>query len=273
MKTIIVPTDFSSTSVNAAYYAVDLARRVDADVMLLHVVPLPITVSEVPMPPDTYVFSIEEANRSLKELREKLEIYCNYKLCISYKASTGSFLGEIEGINRQRNIFALIMSSSRAGATEAFFLGSFCLAAAKHLNHPLVIIPPGCSFKGIHKIGLACDMRNVSETVPFQNIKRIFDHFDAKLEVLYVSKQTEKMYPQVLAETKDVQNSLAALHPEIRITTNEDIGEGLQGFVQKSDIDLLILVPKERSFVESLFHRSLTKQMVLHPKMPIMILH
>ncbi|MFA6059165.1 MAG: universal stress protein [Taibaiella sp.] len=272
MKNIIVPTDFSTTSVNAAYYAVEIARHIQANIVLLHVLQLPITVSEVPLPPDSYEVSMAEANQSLKELKEKLEKYSNDKVCIICKVTTGGFMGEIESLNHKQNTFAMIMGTSGAGASEAFFLGSFSLTAAKHLNHPLFVIPPGYHFNGIHKIGLACDMRNVSDTVPFPGIKDIFDHFDAKLEVLYVSKPSEKMYPQVLAETKFIQNDLARLHPEIRISTNEDIKEGLEDFVKKSGIDVLILVPKERNFVESIFHRSVSKKMVLDPEVPVMIL-
>lgn len=204
MKNIIVPTDFSATSINAAYYATEIAMHIQADIVLLHVVPLPVTVSEVPLPPDSYQLSLEEANQSLKELKEKLEKHCNDKLHIICKATiTQSFLGEIENLNHKKDIFAMIMGTSGAGATESFFLGSFSLTAARHLNRPVFVVPPGCRFKGIHKIGLACDMRNVSDTIPFPGIKDICSRFDAKLEVLYVSKPGEKMYPQVLAETKD----------------------------------------------------------------------
>lgn len=273
MKSIIVPTDFSATSVNAAYYAVEIAKQIQANIVLLHVLSLPITVSEVPLPPDSYELSLAEANQSLNELKEKLERQSNDKFHIICRVTTGSFVGEIESFNSKRNTFAMIMGTSGAGAAGAFFLGSFSLTAAKHFNHPLFVVPPGYHFKGIHKIGLACDMRNVSDTVPFPAIKDIFDHFDAKLEVLYVSKSNEKMYPQVLAETKFIQNNLAKLHPEIRITTNDDIKEGLEDFVQKSGIDVLILVPKEHNFVESIFHKSVSKKMVLHPEVPVMILH
>lgn len=273
MKHIVVPTDFSNASVNAAYYAVEIALCVHAEITLLHVLSLPITVSEVPLPPDSYEISIEEANQSLKALKEQLEARSNNKLYITCKVTTTSFMGEIESFNRKSNIFAVIMGSSGAGATQAFFLGSFSLTAAKHLDCPLIVVPPGYSYKTIEKVGLACDMQNVSDTVPFFCIKDILGHFNAKLEVLYVSKPDEKMYPQVLTETKFMQDNLAGLHPEIRITANEDIKGGLEDFIQKSGIDLLILVHKERNFVEGIFHKSITKKMVLHPEVPVMILH
>jgi len=273
MRHIIVPTDFSATSVNAAFYAAEIARSVQAELLLLHAVVLPVTVSEVPLPPDSYEISIAEANHSLAELKAKLEATPGQRLSVTCKATTNSFLGEIETFNNKKEIFAMIMGTSGAGATEAFFLGSFSLTAAKHLHHPLIVVPPGYSFGGIRKIGLACDMHNVTETVPVAAIKAFFDHFDARLELLYVSKPGERMYPEVLTESKFMQNSLAGLHPQVRIGTNDDTKEGLEEFVHKSGLDLLILLPKERNFVDRIFHKSITKKMVLHPEVPIMILH
>ena len=48
MKTIIVATDFSSTALNAANYAADMALAINADLLLLYVYQLPVSYSEVP---------------------------------------------------------------------------------------------------------------------------------------------------------------------------------------------------------------------------------
>jgi len=45
MRTIVAPTVFSSVSINALNYAADLAAAIEADLILLHVVQIPITVS------------------------------------------------------------------------------------------------------------------------------------------------------------------------------------------------------------------------------------
>ena len=45
MKTIIAPTDFSAVSLNAMNYAADLAVAIDAKLLLVNIVPLPVTSS------------------------------------------------------------------------------------------------------------------------------------------------------------------------------------------------------------------------------------
>lgn len=272
MKHIIVPTDFSAASVNAAFYAAEIAAHVQAQITLLYAIALPLPVSEVPLPADSYEETITEAKQALEALKGKLEA-THDKLLVTCRTTTNSFVSEIETFNRKQDIFAMIMGTSGAGATGAFFLGSFSLTAARHFRHPLIVVPPGYSFLDIQKIGLACDMHNVTETVPSAAIRDWLTYFDAKLQIIYITKENEKMYPEVLTESKFLQNSLAGLQPEIKIITNNNPREGLNEFVTKNGLDLLIVIPKERNFPERLFHKSVTKQIVLHPMAPIMILH
>lgn len=273
MKTIIVAVDFSKASTNAAFYAAEMAMHIHACIALLHVLPLPVLATDVPIPADSFEISVLEANKSLKELKLKIEKYSNDKLCVTCSVTTRSFLEEMKDSNKDSEVFAVIMGTTGTGATEAFFLGSFSLTAARQLHHPLIIVPPRYQYNGIGKIGIACDMRNVLETIPLKSIKEIVAQFNSRLEILYVSKPDEKMYPQVLTESKFIQNSLASLHPEIRIATDDDIKVGLEDFVHKSNIDLLILIRKERILIENIFHKSMTKKMVLHPEVPLMVLH
>ena len=65
MKTIIVPTDFSRISLNAANYAAEMASSINADLSLFHVCLLPITTyGEVP-------YLIENMDPSLSSLKIK----------------------------------------------------------------------------------------------------------------------------------------------------------------------------------------------------------
>ncbi len=46
MKTILVPVDFSSSSLNASNYALDLANSITAELVLFHVFQLPVLYPE-----------------------------------------------------------------------------------------------------------------------------------------------------------------------------------------------------------------------------------
>lgn len=273
MKTIIVPTDFSAAALNAAQYAADLALHIHASLKLIHVLPIPVVISDVSIPYDNYVVSTAEANRSMDALKAQLQERTNDKIAISTVVTEGTFLAQITGMLHPEHQEWIVMGTHGTGAVDALLFGSYTLFAAKYFTSPLIIVPPGARFKKVETIGLACDMKNVVETVPFEGIKGVLHEFDARLFVLYVSKPGENMFPSVLSETKFMQINLQDVHADFRIITDDNITEGLAGFVKKAEIDLLLLIAKERNFVENIFHKSTTKHMLLHPEVPFMILH
>lgn len=273
MNTITVPVDFSDTSVHAAFYATGLAMDIRAQVELLHVIPLPLTVFDVPVPAEGYSISLEESDVSLKQLKTKLEAFSNDKVCISYRSVSYSFEEEIAHLNDRKDQFAVVMGGGSGGAVAAFLLGSFSLTAAQQLRHPLILVPPGCPYKPFTKVALACDMQQVETTIPIKGIRAIMEHYPARLELVYVSRPGEQMYPDFLRESKLLRICLAKYQPEIRIATGEDIKESLEDFTRKSGIDLLLLLPRERGFLKRIFHRSISRQMALQPGVPVMIVH
>lgn len=273
MKTIIVPVDFSEVASNAARYAADLALHTHAALKLVHVLPMPVLIADVPVPYDSDDISLEEANKSMDELKAELGKRTNDKLPISGAVSQGTFHNQVESMLTPGANNWIVMGTNGAGAVEALVLGSNTLFAAKHFSCPLIIVPAGSRYKKIEHIGLACDMKNVSATVPFDSIKTMLQEFKARLFVLYVSKPDENMYPSVLSETKFMQINLSGVHPDFRIITSEHVTEGLTEFVRKANVDMLMLIAKERNFVENIFHKSTTKNMLLHPDVPFMILH
>ena len=75
MKTLIVPTDFSPAAENAAIYATDLGIAIQADLLLLNVVQIPVTVVEVALTENEYEEMLQEAIKSLAELRAQLLVH------------------------------------------------------------------------------------------------------------------------------------------------------------------------------------------------------
>src|SRR5215203_5723074 len=68
VRTIIAPTDFSDVSYNAALYAAKLAEDLHAQIILLHVMELPIAVAEFPVTEAVYdEISMEQELTALKK--------------------------------------------------------------------------------------------------------------------------------------------------------------------------------------------------------------
>jgi nucleotide-binding universal stress UspA family protein len=273
MKIIIVPIDFSAISLNAAYYACDMALAVSADILLVHIVSLPVTILEIPLPTNTFDAMANDANEELKKLKDELVLHFdNNKINISVKVTIGNLLEEIDVIATQTDTFAIVMGTQGAGAAEWLKFGSNTLAAISSLSYSIITVPLHAKFKKIAKIGLACDLEEVTETIPVNSIGSLLTLFNCELDVLYVSKPDEQLKPEILPESIFLQNDFSKFHPKFHFLVNENIETGISDFVLQKNIDLLLVIHKKHGFWDSVFHKSISKEITFHSQIPMMIM-
>ncbi len=273
MKTVLVPVDFSAVSMNAAKYATDMAIVIQANVLLVNVVQLPVTLSEVPMPADILGGMIADAEANMVELRNDLVLHSNNIVRISTKVVTGYVLDIIDEIAGQLDLFAIVMGCNGSGNEGLAIFGSTAISAMHDLSYPVMLIPGGATFKRISKVGLSCDMKDVNKVIPFDRIGYLVDLFKCSLDVLYVSGNNEDVHGEILPETISLQNALMKVHPKFHFIIAKDVEAGVAEFVKKEGIELLMVIPKKHGFLGAIFHKSVSKEIALNMNMPIMILH
>ncbi len=275
MKTIVAPTDFSEISLNAVNYAAEMARWVKADLCLLHICLLPVTYGEVPYPIENMGSLTNDAEERMLQLKEDLIRRTAGKIKIETEVKTAvTLIGELSRYCEIKKPYAVIMGTQGRSAIERIFFGTTTVSAMKHLSWPLIVVPPQATFSEIKKIGLACDLKKVDETVPFPEIRALVKQFDAELYILHINSKDEKDFEmEKMIEARSLQNMLDDLHPVYRFIDYEDIENGLEKFVEAHQIDLLLVIPKRHNIIDSLFHESHSKKMALHTHVPLMAIH
>jgi len=272
MKVIIVPTDFSAHARNAMNYAADLALSVNASIALLHVCQLP--ASEIPVAGEVLTQWVEDAQKELDKLRTDILERTNGRIKVYEEVKTGFLIAELKDYCDALKPYAVVMGTQGAGAVERFIFGSSTIGAMKHLDWPLMVIPPDAQFKQIRKIGLACDMKKVEKTTPVDEIKSIVKDFGASLVVIHVNTGDDYKYgPAIVDQSFLLQEMLEELHPSYRFLDGDDIEENLGEVVKQGNVDLLIVIPKKHNVINRIFHKSQTKQIAMHTHVPIMALH
>lgn len=271
MKTILVPTDFSATALNAAHYAAEMAVSIHADLLLLHVYSIPTVVSEVPLQINVDDM-MTDAENELAKLKDELLLKTGDKINIRYKVQMGTFFTELEIACELEEPYAVIMGSQGKTAAERILFGGHTVYAMKHLMWPLITVPPGARFSSLKKIGLACDFEHVVDTTPVDEIKKLIDDFHGELHILNTGKKAE-FSPEVIFESALLQEMIGKLKPKYDFITHDDTDEGIMDFAEKNQIDLLIILPRRHGLMDRMIHRSHTKQFVLHCHVPVMALH
>lgn len=269
---ILVPTDFSKASNNAALYAAKFAEKVNAEIILFHVV-------HFEHPPMVQVFGFIEheiesirttdASEACAHLVEELK--SNVKsVPISFKIVTGFPIeSEIENYAVANNIDLIIMGSKGAGDVQSLLFGSTALGVIHKSSLPVIAVPESASFKGIKVIVSASNMHKIQPEI--QKIIPIAKLFDASIDVLHVISPEHKGSDPAMAKN-DLSKKYNYQKISFHIAYNHDIIDGINQYVAAAKADILAMYTHETGFFESFFKKDLVKEEAIHSSLPLLTL-
>jgi nucleotide-binding universal stress UspA family protein len=272
MKTIIVATDFSPIALNAINYAVAMAKKINAQLHLLHVCPSPPIVFGDTVETVTVKDVIENSESQMTALKNRLMGQEKDTIPIKTKVVLGDFFDELEDLCTKEKPYVVIMGCQGKTALERVFLGSHALNTMRNLNWPVLIVPPLAVFTDIKRIGLACDFSKPIDALPIADVKNILEDFNAELHIINVGKKGH-YDSDIVFESVRLDDILKPFEPKHHFIDNNDIDDGIIEFIEDEKIDILIILPKRHSLMERLVYKSSTKILSLHTRVPLLSLH
>jgi len=150
MKTILIATDFSSAALNAANYAADMATALHADMFILNVCNIPVSISEIPAVV-TEEEMMRDSEKHISKLKEQLVSRTGGKINIQTEVSAGVFFLDLKEVCERVKPYAVVVGSQGRSAMERMFFGSQAVHAMQHLMWPLITVPPEARFSLIKK--------------------------------------------------------------------------------------------------------------------------
>lgn len=274
MKKLLVPTDFSDTSKNAALFAAQMAADVqNAKIILIHV------SDKITGGSDGSPLTEDDDDRrliltqALSQLKD--ELLAVAQAPIEFVMEKGSSLVEtLSRYIRHQAIDMVIMGITGATRLEQIFMGSNTLEMAKESVCPVLIIPPDAKYRKIKNVVLASDFKDVDTTIPVAPLKATLDLFKPTLHIVNVdSEHYVELTDEFKAERAKLELMLKNYSPEFYFIRQYDFFDAISQFVDDRNIDLIFIVPRERSFLSGLFKTSHTKKLAYHSHVPIVAIH
>ncbi|MFZ9386629.1 MAG: universal stress protein [Chitinophagaceae bacterium] len=260
MQTVIVPVDFSETSLNAARYAVQmLTGRYGVHMLLHHVYEKPAQA--------------EEAVRKLNELKEELGAKGIVKM--ETLAEEGSdFIEELEKLARHRDADLIIMGITGRSPIGQSLIGSNTLKMVEQKVCPVLIVPGNAVYHDVKNVLLTSDFRDVDEQTPSVPIKKVLTAFRPHFHILNVdSGHYVALTEEYQAQKSKLQEMFREFNPEFYFMGLHDVTEAISQFAMDKKIDFIILVHREQSLFERLFVKSPTKKLIYEGNIPILAVH
>lgn len=150
MKKILIPVDFSETSVHAIEYGKKIALAFEGKVTLLHVIHDRLVYAEygglamnTGRDPITHVSDLMEKDReeALKQLENYKDMFKDSGLEVEYLVEEGHPADKIIDFIEQNDIRMVVMGSAGIGsALRRVFLGSVANRVIHHSKVPVLIV-------------------------------------------------------------------------------------------------------------------------------------
>lgn len=260
MKDVIIPVDFSETSLHAARYAADLlAGKKDIRMVLYH-------MSEEEDESET-------AATYLNTLKAEMEQKGIGQIeCINEVGD--DLIDSLGRLAYQKTAELIIMGITEKDDWRQIFSGSNSLKMAAANVCPVMIIPKDASYKGMNNIALTSDFQDVEANTPALAIKTVLELFQAKLHIVNVDNQHYvTLTDEFLQERAKMLAMFSEFNPEFYFIGMNDFVEAIEQFSIDHQIDLIIIIPKNHSFFNNLFSSSHTRKLAYQSKLPLLAAH
>jgi len=276
MKRILFPTDFSEAARTAFVYALRFADSFEAELVILHVYDLPI-VETSPLPDSTAeIFDIVEMNQfesfreqlpELHSIAEKLQLgHVRMRNVLLY----GDLIYTINKVCKDEEIDMIVMGTKGATGLKETFLGSTTASVMSNAKVPVLGVPAEAEYHPIKNIAFTTQYQDKDSHVLKQALE-ISDKLGARLQCLYIKTPDDPM--DIDQRIEDWKAHHIEPHLDFFNIAGDTIEQTLLDFIENQHTDLLIMRTHKRTFFEGLFHKSLTRKMAYHTKVPILIFH
>lgn len=272
MKKILFPTDFSETATNAFIHALEFAKKVNGEIILLHTFDLPIYDNQ--FFPENYAViydslelsQFEMFKNEVPKLRAIAEARNLDKVKLSHRLMDGDLLHNIKKSINEDKIDFVVMGTSGVTGWEAFFVGTNTGSVISGIDVPMLCVPIEAKFKKIEIIGFTTRFRPKDKKA-LKMVLDIAKKTKAKVKCLYVKTSKSDVTKEMIAKW---ENEFIAEPVDFYIINSDDVKEIILDFVMYKELDVLTMLTYKRGFFEGIFNPSLTKKIAINNEIPIL---
>jgi nucleotide-binding universal stress UspA family protein len=276
MENILVPTDFSKTSKGAYHYALRLAEYFNSNIQVIHVYH-PSFNPGYPLETNTNILMLEPKKELMKQFihqGEKGKDPINTLIDVKDEIISGFAAEEIVRMSKTEEIDLVVMGTTGDNTILEKVFGSISSEVSKYARSPVLLVPDGAKFKAYRNIVYASNFEKIDSQV-MDKIVDFAGRFSAGIHLVDVHENKEagryKVSEQLLEQ--QLNERLPTLEFKMAEVESSTIWEGLNRYADDNDVDLLVMVTQHRKVLENMFHKSITRQVAVHSKLPILILH
>lgn len=268
MDTILIATDFSGASKNAVLYGLQLAEALNAKAILVN-------AYRVPAAPPTIFANISRYDvmqQMQYQLDEEVTTLSNRtNRVIKTVCEEGEPTAVILKIAAEQKADIIIAGMQGKGKNIHKIFGSTCISLSRKTCIPLLIVPEYAVYKKPEHIVFASDNYCSDLIIPKQLLNAA-RHFASRVCLVRVMKSEQYEWFELGDILQNKKTDIPFLERTFEYPPGSDIVSTLNEFLKSHMTDMLVMLPHKHYWVERLFIKSATKEMMFQTSIPLLLI-
>lgn len=287
VRRILVPVDFSHMSIQAAHYALELARTLKADIRLLNVWFNSANESFVINEMFAFQTNLEsimremeaDAQSKLEELADELKQRIRNErirgVDVDFDLVRGDAVDAILDITDAYKPGLLVMGTRGKNRTGIGLIGSTTARVIEKSKVPVLTVPSGYDINNFIAPKNVAYITNFDDN-DFLALHRLITFvrpFDVKIYCVHSNPDVSYVLDKVkMKKMREYFNDhYSGCNIECGLIENSDSLEGIETFIDEKKIDVIALISRRRNLITQLFKPSLTRKLLFQSDIPILV--
>lgn len=274
MIKILVPTDFSPTAERAFRFAAELASGAKGTIILFHVnetEEIPYTVLAEQNPDYQNYLEIKKLKK-LQRLKKKV-ISRQMNVIVSTIVSDPPVIKNMLSFAKDNRVELIVMGTQGASPLKRAVVGSNASQIVEKSPIPVLVVPEKYEWKDPKEIVFATDY-HCEDRPALSFTLSLAKVFNAEVTVLHVNtsvnevKEKSHCFSNYAYFLQRTFNDSQIRFKELK---SSNIKESLEHLGDTIPFDLMVMVRRNKKFLEKLFLKSFTKNMACTTKLPLLV--
>lgn len=272
MKKIIVPVDFSEHSEYALHTAAKLAKKYNAEVLILHM----LEMSDIMLTASDGL-QYEKAAYFFKLSEQKFEDFLKKDYLVGVKVTPiikhFKVFSEVNDVAQKNDADLIVMGSHGTSGFKEFFIGSNTERVVRNAAIPVLVVKNKLEDINFESVVFACDF--TEEAIkPYKNAIKLFEKMNSKIYFVYVNLPNERFKTSIEIE-KNVVNFFTKAEKDldkmndVHYVSDYTVEEGVINFALKVGADIIAIPTHGKTGLAHFLEGSIGEDVANHANLPV----
>jgi nucleotide-binding universal stress UspA family protein len=261
MKTILVGVDFTKSSDNTINYAIEIAKKSEAKILLFHALAAPVvhtTSGLVFMDGENFVKGEEKRMKDLQIQLSKKHSSVKFDIELTYE----SIREKIDKLSKKNKISLAVLGLETKSKISKFIYGTTSANLTGKIDCPIITVPEKYKYHQLKKIIVAIDNKEKINSHLSKRIHSVVKFLNVVVEYVHIKTEDE------------LELGEKNRHPfPITNIKSSNFQDGISIYAKKSKTDAIMLISHNYSSFHNLFIDSNSKKIILSSNIPVISIH